>query len=86
MKADDGKFILSIRYTFLDSPKGKTTHIEEMEHFFLASDKQNLLTKIRAFESELKLKKKPSTLARIKAYLKHFLESWRYTQRSMLRI
>ncbi|WP_417358894.1 hypothetical protein [Galbibacter sp.] len=85
MKADDDKTIVSIKYSFLDSTTDKTIQKTEKEHFFVVTDKQKLLSKINAFEASLESRKSPSLFRRFKAYLKHFIESWRYTQRDMLR-
>lgn len=86
MKADDDKIVLSIKYSFIDHTKGETVHKTEIKHFFVASDKKKLLSKIKTFEHSLKSKKKTATMAHIKAYLKHYIESWKYTQKNMMKI
>lgn len=86
MKADDTKCILSVRYSILDrSTKGKVDRTE-IEHFFVASNKKALLEKIRSFESGFKRKSFANTLQRKKAYLQHFLNSWKNTYQLMLKI
>lgn len=86
MKADDEKIMLSIKYSFLDPTNDKTIQQTETEHFFVASNKKKVLAKINAFETSLKSDKATSLYQRVKAYLKHFIASWRYTQSNMMRI
>lgn len=86
MKADDTNCILNIKYSILDPSTHGKIDKTEIEHFFVASDKKALLEKIHSFESSLKRKSAMSSLQRKKAYLKHFLESWKNTYQLMLKI
>ncbi len=82
MKADDDKIVLSVTYSFLDPSTEKT----KTKHFYATSNKKKLRAQIKAFETSLKPHRPASFYKRVKAYLKHFIKSWSYTQREMLRL
>src|SRR5690606_38099031 len=82
MKADDDKIVLSVTYSFLDPSTEKT----KTKHFYATSNKRKLSAKIKAFEKSLSPQRPTSFLKRTKAYVKHFIKSWNYTQREMLRL
>ncbi|MCF8715806.1 hypothetical protein JM658_13300 [Joostella atrarenae] len=86
MKDEQKRCILSIKYSILDTTKGNKRETTEVERVFIAKNKNTLLRKIEAFEDKLRKKARPSFLKRKTQYVKHFLESWRYTYNSMLRM
>ncbi len=87
MNGEQNKCIVSIKYSILDTSNEATTTKTEIERVFVARNKSAILKKIDLFEKRLRKKKtKRSFMARKLDYLQHFLQSWRYTYDSMLKI
>ncbi|EIJ38868.1 hypothetical protein [Galbibacter orientalis] len=86
MIEEQKRCILSIKYSILDTTNDKKTKTTEVERVFIARNKNTLLKKIQEFEDKLRKKPRPNFIKRKSQYIQHFLQSWRYTYNSMLRM
>ncbi|MCX2680377.1 hypothetical protein OOZ15_10530 [Galbibacter sp. EGI 63066] len=86
MKNEEKRCILSVKYSILDTSEGTKQEKTEIERVFIAKSKATLMKKIKDFEARLQKKPRPGFIARKMQYVQHFINSWRYTHKSMLRI
>lgn len=86
MKDENKKCILSIKYSILDSTSNNEKKVTKIKRVFVAKNKNSLLEKIQEFEDTLSKRPRKSYFSRKMEYVQHFLQSWRYTYNSMLRM
>ncbi|WP_224489602.1 hypothetical protein [Robertkochia flava] len=91
MKKDEKFCILSVKYSILEGTEEGTGSIDttEMEHIFVARKKSAVLKKIRRFEERLKNNtntQKASAYDRLSGGLRKFLDRYRYSYESLLRL
>lgn len=89
---DDKKFcILKVSYSILEGEDETTGTVNttEMEHIFVAKKKSAVLKKIERFEDRLRKKKEQSKgnlLERFNGVFKKYLDRYRYSYETLLRL
>lgn len=91
MKKDDKFCILSVRYSILEGNGEDSGNIDttEMEHVFVAKKKSAVLKKIHRFEERLKnnnATQETSAYGRMSHGFRKFLDRYRYSYESLLRL